>query len=225
MNREEIKKKLGKDSADLVKNKMIVGLGTGSTVKYFIEFLSQNISKGLLIKAVSSSDSSTQLAKKLKIPLLDIDEVDKIDLLVDGADEVDLQKRMIKGMGGALLREKILYSLSSNNVIIIDESKKVEKLGKSTLAVEIVSFASNSVINNLKKLGFSGKLRLSDDGSKFITDNNNLIFDIKFNKLLDNPEIEDNIIKSVPGVIETGFFLKPPSKVLVGHPDGTIDEI
>lgn len=222
MNKEEIKKKLGKVSADLVKNKMIVGLGTGSTVRYFIEFLSQKISKDFSIKAVSSSSSSTQLANKMKIPLINIDEVEKLDILVDGADEVDSKKRMIKGRGGALFREKILYSMCNNNVIIIDESKKVEKLGNSTLAVEIASFASNVVINHLNKLGFFGKLRLSKDGSKFITDNDNLIFDIKFNKLLDNPEKENSLIKSVPGVIETGFFLNPPAKVLVGYLDGKI---
>lgn len=212
MNEAE-KKAAGRKAAQLIQNGMIVGLGTGTTAACFIEAL---IERHLHIRAVASSRASADLARKGGIHVVDLNEVPHVDITVDGADEIDPLKRMIKGGGGAHVREKILAYASKELVIVVDKSKCVEKLGKAKLPVEVLFFGSPSTRHQLEKLGFKGEWRKQSDGSFFITENGNLIFDIHFPHLLQNPEAEHLKIIQVPGVVDTGFFFGIAGRVIVG---------
>ena len=215
---DEIKKALGAKAATLIDDGMIVGLGSGTTATYFIESLIERCRKGLKIRAVSSSIKSQNLAKRGGIEVLDMDNIATIDLTIDGADEIDPQNRMIKGGGGAHVREKIVASSSKKMVVIVDESKLVNKLGAFGLPVEILPFGLASTIHKLQQLGYTGKIR-----ENFITDNGNLILDIHTPKFFDNPEKDHTNIINVPGVVDTGFFLNIPVKVLVGYANNTVE--
>lgn len=218
-------KDIGKQAAalaalDLIEEGMLVGLGTGSTTSYFIQNLGKRCRQGLKIKAVATSQKSFELASKERIPLIDPSEISSIDITVDGADEVDAQKRMIKGGGGALLREKITASVSDMTVIIVDESKVVKRLGRFPLAVEISPFASQAIVQRLEAQGYQGALRKKNPHAFYVTDSGHYIFDIQFASSLLCPEEEDRRIKSVVGVIETGFFFNLASKVIIGYNEG-----
>lgn len=225
MDLEKIKKLAGYQAAALVKEGMIVGLGTGSTAKYFIEkLIERKENENLNIQTVSSSTSSLNQAKKGNLNILDINKIDTIDLTVDGADEIDLQKRMIKGGGGALLREKIVASMSREMVVIVDESKQVTLLGHKKLPVEVIPFACMTTLRKIQKRGLSAQFRTQREGSKelFITDNGNYIIDIHFNALLEDPEKEHALLKEIPGVVETGFFFHLAGRVIVALFNGEI---
>lgn len=220
MSQDVGKKAAGKKAAQFIENHMIVGLGTGSTASYFIEELANRVHQGLKIQAVSSSRTSSEFAKKRGIPLLDINEAPHIDMTIDGADEIDPQKRMIKGGGGALLREKILASSSRETVVIIDETKLVAALGKAKLPVEILYFGSPATRKKIEALGYFGKWRMNSDQTLFLTENGNLLFDIEFPSLLTHPERDHQKISEIPGVIDTGFFFNLATRVVIGHSDG-----
>lgn len=212
---EKIKQAVGNAASELVQEGMIVGLGTGSTAKWFIEALGRRCAGGLKIRAIATSQRSTELAKSLGIPMLE--EVAQIDLTVDGADEIDPEKRMIKGGGGALLREKIIATSSKEMLVIAHSTKLVGQLGAFGLPVEIVPFCHLATIKKLNDLGFFGKKR-----EGFVTDNHNLIYDIKFQGLINNPEEVNKNIRSVVGVVETGFFFELAKRFLIGYADGTV---
>ena len=212
------KRAAGYAAAELVKDGMIVGIGTGSTVFFFIEKLIEKVGDGLIIKCVSSSNRSTEQAEEGGIAIVDAGEITEIDLTVDGADEIDPEGRMIKGGGGALLREKILASSSKEMVVIVDESKCVEKLGKFKLPVEIVPFAVESTIHRINKHGYLGTIREEK------TDNGNYIYDIHFESLRNDPEADHWKLIDIPGVVETGFFFNLAKKLIVGKTDGNIEE-
>ena len=154
-----MKKEVGYKAAEFVENGMLVGLGTGTTTFYFIERLIQRCKEGLKIHAVASSSGSLEQARKGNIPLIDIDKVTALDLTVDGADQIDAQKRMIKGGGGALVREKIVAAMSRELIVIVDESKLVHALGKCKLPVEVLSFAKNATFQHIVKAGYHGEFR------------------------------------------------------------------
>lgn len=223
MELENMKKRVGEEAGSWIEEGMLVGLGTGSTVYYFIEKLIKRCQEGLKIQAVSSSERSLELAKKGGIPLADINTVKAIDITVDGADEIDSQKRMIKGGGGALLREKILANMSSELVIIVDESKVVEKLGKRALPLEILPFAYQATIEKINQKGFDGTIRLKKDGTFYCTDNGNYIFDVQFQSLRTHPEKDHEALSGIPGVLETGFFFNLAGRVLIGYSDGQVE--
>lgn len=223
MDQEQMKEAVGNKAADFVKNHMIVGLGTGSTVYYFIKKLIKRVRAGLVIQAVSSSEHSSQLAHSGGIPMIDINMIEKIDLTVDGADEIDPQNRMIKGGGGALLREKILATLSDEMIAIVDHSKCVEKLGKRKLPLEILPFAIRGIIHKVQELGYAGEIRKHQDGSDYITDNGNLIYDITFSELRDHPEEDHAKLINIPGVLETGFFFNLAKRVIVSNEDQSVE--
>jgi ribose 5-phosphate isomerase A len=222
MEQEKIKQAVGYKAAELIQNDMLVGLGTGSTVYYFIEKLIERVKGGLHIKAVSSSIKSTELAAKGGIKLVDINTLSHLDLTVDGADEIDAQKRMIKGGGGALLREKILASMSRELVIVVDESKLSHELGQQKLPVEIVPFAHGITLKKIEKLGYKASFRKAKDGSLYLTDNGNHIIDIAFPGPLAAPEEVDTELQKIPGVVETGFFFHLAGRVIVGFKDGQV---
>jgi len=223
MSTQEMKQAVGNAAAKLVEKGMVVGLGTGSTASYFIAALIKRYQEeNLSIHAVASSKHSFDLAHQGGIPLLDIDALTSIDLTVDGADEIDPSKQMIKGGGGALLREKIVAHMSHEMVVIVDETKLVPALGKSLLPVEILPFAHTATRHHIEKLGYRGSWRQTKKGDTYLTDNGNYIFDIHFSHLLDNPRNDEKAISSIPGVVETGFFFDLAGRVIVGFADGQI---
>lgn len=221
---EEMKKLAGYAATNHIENGMVVGLGTGSTVFHFINRLVEKVSEGLEISIVSSSLRSESQAKKGGIQTADINTITSIDITVDGADEIDPEKRMIKGGGGALLREKILANTSREMIVIVDESKVVEKLGKHPLPLEILPFASSAIIDKIKKLGYLGTLRKNNQDGPYITDNGNYIYDIHFETLRDDPESDHEKLLRVPGVLETGFFFNLAGPVIIGRPNGVVDQ-
>lgn len=232
----EVKRSLGGRASRLVEPGMIVGLGTGSTAECFIESLIRRVQhEKLFIQAVASSERSTQLAKKGGIKVLDSNGASHIDLTIDGADEIDPQKRLIKGAGGALLREKILASASREMVVIADETKLVESLGKTKLPIEIVPYGARFTHQKLIELGMRGVwreasvkgagIRLFEGKSElFLTDNGNVLFDIFFDKPLVHPEKMHEALKNVPGVVDTGLFLGLAKRIFIGYADGRIEE-
>lgn len=222
MEQDKAKKVAGYRAADLIEQNMIIGLGTGSTVRYFIDKLSERVRDGLRIQAVSSSLRSLEQASKGGIPLVDINQLSYIDTTVDGADEIDSQKRMIKGGGGALLREKIIASMSREMIVIVDETKVCDQLGRCKLPVEITPFAYGVTIKKIAQLGYESRIRYSSDHTIYVTDNGNYIVDITFHQFIEEPLILDHQLKSIPGVIETGFFFNLAGRVIIGYSDGKI---
>ncbi len=210
-------------AAELIQDGMIVGLGSGTTATCFIRSLIQRCRKGLTIQAVGSSHRSLQLAKEGGIPVTDLDKVSYVDITVDGADEIDPKKRMIKGRGGAHVREKILASASKELIIIVDETKLVEKLGKGKLPIEVLPFGHLFTEKKLKKKGYLGKWRLAKDGAYYQTDNGNFLFDITFPHPLNRPEDEEEKILKIPGVVDTGFFFHLAGRLLVGYKNGKVE--
>lgn len=207
----------GKAACELIQDHMTVGLGTGSTVQYFIQHLGEKCRGGLKVSACATSRGTEIQAKKNKIPLQDIDQFTSFDIVVDGADEIDPQKQMIKGGGGALLREKIVASMTKNMVVIIDESKYVKRLGKFPLPVEILPFAHQVTLKKLEE--FHPMLRLRDR-SPFLTDNQNYIADLHL-EAIEFLEKLDQILHHIPGVLETGLFLNFAKTVIVGYSNGS----
>lgn len=198
------KKRAAEKAVEYIHDGMIVGLGTGSTAYYAIQKIGERVRTGLQIKAVASSKRSEELAKQFGVTLVPFDEIDSIDVTIDGADEVDMNNNLIKGGGGALLREKILASHSKMFVVIIDESKLVGRLGRFPVPVEIVPFASNLTVKHLSALDCEPRIRRDAD-KVYITDNGNMIADCFF-EFIDDPTILNDRINSIPGVVENGLF-------------------
>lgn len=223
MSQEKAKELAALQALEWVKPQMIIGLGSGSTVRFFLHFLSQRCKEGLSITAVASSSETALLAKQNQIPLIDSNALATVDLTVDGADEIDGQKRMIKGAGGALVREKILATMSTVMIVIIDSSKSVSKLGKRSLPVEIIPFGAEATRHHLSELGFQGTWRQVTQKKYYITDNGNYILDIHFGHLRDSPEKDHAVIKAIPGVVDTGFFFHLVDHCITGYPDGKVE--
>ena len=192
-------------SLEFVKNGMTVGLGTGSTSAHMIRGLGEKIRTGLNIKAVASSERSAQLAENVGINLISLDQAGLLDIYIDGADEFDDQFRLIKGGGGALLREKILAYNSKFNVIIADSSKHVSNLGKFRLPLEIIGFAKKNILDQLTEMKLKPLIR-ETDSKPFKTDENNMIVDVDIQGQ-DHVESLNQKLISIPGVVETGLFL------------------
>lgn len=214
MNQTKEKQLAAEYAANYIEDGMIVGLGTGSTVAFLLNRLSQRIKGGLNITAVSSSSSTTKSATALGIKILKLSEVDEIDLTIDGADEVDENLNGIKGGGGALLFEKIIASHSSKNIWIVDSSKLVKTLGKFPLPVEVVQFGSEHLFKLFENEGYRPTFRTKGSG-RLLTDNSNYIIDLRVDKI-ENPEELDIRLKKYPGVVETGLFYNIADLVLAG---------
>jgi ribose 5-phosphate isomerase A len=213
------KKAAAERAVEFVQNGMVVGLGTGSTANYAIEALGRRVKEGLEIAGVATSSGTEQLAKKSGVPLVPLDEVKIIDITIDGADEVDPSFNLIKGMGGALFREKVVAYASLEEIIIVDESKLVSVLGmRSPLPIEVAPFGHKLTKAALEGLGCQAHLK---GGEKpFKTDNGNLIYECKFERIED-PEFLEIEIHLIPGVVETGLFIDLATKVVVGQEGGT----
>jgi ribose 5-phosphate isomerase A len=208
-----------------VEDGMLVGLGTGSTAARFVDLLGQRVREGLHVTCVATSEATRAQAERLGVALATLDDVPFLDLTVDGADEVDPHLRLIKGGGGALLREKIVAVASGRMIVIADASKRVGRLGNFPLPVEVVRFGLAATRNLVGALaadaGCSGeiKLRLGQDGQPFITDGGNMLLDCAFGRI-DNPEALDEALKRVPGVVENGLFLGIADAAIIAGPDG-----
>jgi ribose 5-phosphate isomerase A len=218
----KLKQQVGFEAAKLVKDGMLVGLGTGSTAAFFIESLAKRCQEGLKIKAVATSIRSEELAKQNGIEILDTNSITYLDLTIDGADEIDPFLRLIKGGGGALLREKIIATTSKEMVVIADETKLVKDLGAFGLPVEIIAFCFSSTIKKLNNKGFFGTLRKTKTNQPYITDNHNFIYDIQFDPVCIDPEYAYESIRGVVGVVELGFFFNIAKSAIVSFKDGSI---
>jgi ribose 5-phosphate isomerase A len=196
-----------------VKEGQVVGLGTGSTAAYFIKLLGEQVKNGLRIRGIPTSERSHDLAMSLGIPLTTLDECQEIDVTVDGADEVDPQLRLIKGGGGALLREKIVASATKRMVVVADAGKQVDKLGKFPLPVEVIKFAQALVAKRIKALGAQVQLRVNANGTPFVTDENNHILDCRFGVIQDADGLAREL-SQMTGVVEHGLFIGMASVAL-----------
>ncbi|AMV36306.1 Ribose-5-phosphate isomerase A [Planctomyces sp. SH-PL62] len=210
-----------RSAADLVQSGMIVGLGSGSTASLLVKRLGERVAQeGLEFIGVPTSVTTAEQARELNIPLRGVDDVPSVDLNIDGADEIDPQYRMIKGRGGALLREKIVACAAKRRVTIVSPEKIVERLGaESPVPVEVSRLGHRHVERRLQKLGAETSLRRTAEGMLFVTDGGNLIIDCRFSTLAD-PESLEAGLKSVVGVFETGLFLGLCDLLVVGRADG-----
>ncbi len=215
------KQTVGQAAAQFVEQDMLVGLGTGSTARAFIQALGQRVQQGLRVKgAIASSQVSQDLAASLGIPITDFATHPTLDLYVDGTDEIDPQLMLLKGAGGALLREKVVATASRRFIVIADESKQVLKLGtRFPIPVEIVPFALVPAGKHLEALGATMTVR-QRDGKPFLTENSNLILDCAFPHPLDDPFDIDDKMHSIVGVVETGLFLNIAAQAIIAGPDG-----
>ena len=206
-----------------IQDGMIVGLGTGSTAYWAIHYLAERVAQGLKIVTVATSESTASIAAEKGIKVSSLDSVEYIDIDIDGADEVDPQLNLIKGGGGALLREKIVAAASREFIVIADESKLVDVLGRFPLPVEVLAFGREHTSRHLQQLGCKPVLR-EKDGEVYITDNGHQILDCHFNAIPD-PALLDQQINAIPGVVENGLFVRMAKKVIVGYADGSVREL
>lgn len=220
MNSAEMQKKLaGEKAAELVEDGMTVGLGTGSTVHFTTLALAGRIREGLDMVGIPTSKSTEKLAVTNGIKLSTLDEHPIIDITIDGADEISPKLDLIKGLGGALLREKVVAAASKRLVIVADESKFVKMLGsKSPVPVEVLPFAVSTVMRALEDICNEANLR-TRDGMIYVTDNGNHIVDCRFGPIHRPTELESRI-NSIPGVIENGLFLGMAERAILGTADG-----
>lgn len=222
MSADDDKKLAAQSAVDLVEDGMVLGLGTGSTAVFAVQLLGERVKKGLKIKGVPTSDSTEKLARSVGIPIVTLDEFPALDLDIDGADEVEPSLCLIKGGGGALLREKIVAYASKRVVIIVDEKKLVEKLGKFHLPIEIVPFSRGLVQEKIDEMGAKSVVRVRDD-RVFRTDENNLILDCDFG-LIEDPRALAQKLSLIPGVVEHGLFIDMVERVIIGN-DGKVKEL
>jgi len=202
-----------------VQSGMRVGLGSGSTALWAVRLLGERVAQGLEIVGVPTSRETEQAAREAGIPLDTLDERPRLDLTIDGTDETDGCLRLIKGGGGALLREKIVASASSRMIVVADASKVVERLGAFPLPVEVIPFALGVVRARIRKLGAEPVVRRAKDGEgPFTTDEGNRILDCPFGAIPD-PERLDAALSSIPGVVEHGLFLGLATEVIVARKD------
>jgi ribose 5-phosphate isomerase A len=219
-NPDSLKQLAAETAAGLVEDGMLVGLGTGSTAAFAVSALGQRVAAGLRIHGIPTSERTGEQARRVGIPLVELTEDTRIDLTIDGADEVELGSLdLIKGLGGALLREKIVASASDRLVIVVDESKIVEKLGGGRLPIEVVPFGWRATMHRLRSLGATPTLRVDPNQQPFISDGGHYILDCVFSRGFHAADLADALDRTV-GVVEHGLFLGMAAQVLVAGIDG-----
>jgi ribose 5-phosphate isomerase A len=217
-------KALSSDALKFVKDDYVIGLGSGRAATALVKSLAKLIKlKGYNMRGVPTSLQIKLIAEESGIPLVEADQVEQIDVVFDGADQIDSQKYVIKGGGGALLRENILFSLAKKVVVMADKTKFVKNFNR-TVPVEIHPLARNSVTKTIKKLGGDAEVRSLDRGYPFFTENGNIILDCDFGTIK-NPKILTQKIKQIPGVLESGIFLRKPDVIYKAKENGKFDII
>jgi ribose 5-phosphate isomerase A len=219
--RDQLKQASAQRAIEYVKDDMVVGLGTGSTAYFVVEGLGARVAQGLKIIGIPTSERTATQARGLNIPLATFAERQHIDLTIDGADEVERGTlNLIKGLGGALLREKIVAAASDRLVIVVDEEKLVDQLGDHTpVPVEATQFGWQATAARLKELGGEPVLRHASEDHPFITDGGNYTLDCRFGKIADSKKLEKQIIETV-GVVDCGLFIDRASAVIVAASGG-----
>jgi ribose 5-phosphate isomerase A len=219
-----LKELAGRKAAQYVNEGMVVGLGSGSTATYAIQALGERVAQGLRIRALSTSEASTRLAEELGIELVTFEEQLVVDLTIDGADEVDLDLNLIKGLGGALLREKIVAAASTREIIVVDPAKLVPVLGtRSPLPVEVLPFGWPLAQGHLveQEQGLRAELRLTPSGEEpYETDNGNFILDCHFPHGIDDAAATESRINTIPSVVDNGLFVGLADLVIIGEESG-----
>jgi ribose 5-phosphate isomerase A len=209
-------------SLRFVRDGDIVGLGSGSTASFAIQFLGERVRAGLKIRGIPTSANTKTLAESVGIPLTTLDEFQQIDVTIDGADEIDPQLQLIKGGGGALLREKVIASASRKVVIVADSSKQVPMLGTFPLPVEVIAFAQALVAKKIAALGATVKIRKLRDGSLYVTDEGHRILDCDFGEIPDPPQLAWTL-QNIPGVAGHGLFVDMATVVLIATGDQLLE--
>ena len=226
MSAEDQKRRAGEKALDFVEPGMKLGLGTGSTANHFVRALGAKVAEGLDVVGVPTSEATAELARSLGIPLTTLDEMPVLDVTVDGADELDAALRLIKGGGGALLREKIVASSSDRMVVIADNGKEVATLGQFPLPIEVIRFGAEATRGKIaaaaNEVGCAGEivLRRSGDGEPFLTDSGNFIYDCAFGAIPD-PDSLATVLSAIPGVVEHGLFIGLATVAILGTDEGT----
>lgn len=222
MNQDALKQQAAVRAVELVEPGMTLGLGTGSTARRVLEAIAARRERGELddIVGVPTSSDTRDLAEELGIPMTGLDEETRLDMTLDGADDVDPDLDLIKGLGGALLWEKIVASVTDRLVIVVDESKLVDRLGRSALPVEVISFGWKTLLAPIRRLGAEPELRKNQDGDAFITDGGHYILECTFHDGIEDALEVEAALHALPGVVETGLFLGMAETVVVGTPDG-----
>ena len=222
MANDQEKEAAARASLRFVNDGDIVGLGSGSTAECAIRLLGERLKSGLRIRGIPTSVRSKELAASLGIPLTTLDDYQQIDVTIDGADEFDPELRLIKGGGGALLREKIIASASKKVVIVADSSKQVQVLGRFPVPVEVIPFAQALIANKITALGASVTLRQYVDENPFVTDDGHRILDCRFGQIPDPPTLA-HTLSDMPGVVEHGLFINMVNVVLMGKGDEVME--
>lgn len=225
---DTLKRAAGERAAELVTDGMRLGLGTGSTAAHFVAALGERVRGGLKVVGVPTSEATREQAEREGIPLTTLDETPELDLTVDGADELDEELRLIKGGGGALLREKIVAAASRRMIVIADESKRVAKLGRFPLPIEVVPFGlsatEKAVGKLLESLGAGGELRLrrNPEGKPFVTDGGHFILDAHLGRI-EKPNVLASTLNNIPGVVEHGLFLGLATGAILATGKGLVE--
>jgi ribose 5-phosphate isomerase A len=221
MTQDEAKRMAARRALEFVEDGMLLGLGSGTTSAMFIQELGARVKQGLRVRGIATSVASQKLAESLYIPITNFDESPVLDLAIDGADEVGPGLALIKGGGGALLREKIIASAARKFIVIADSTKVVHQLGRFPLPVEVIQMALPIVTRKFEALGLNPKLRHHPDGSKYITDEGNFILDCACGEISD-PVKTAAEIRRIPGVVEHGLFLRMASFALIASSEGVV---
>jgi ribose 5-phosphate isomerase A len=219
--RDQDKQAAARAAVELVKSGDVVGLGSGSTAEFAIRFLAERVREGLKIIGIPTSLQTQHLAEQLGIPLGTLDEHSAIDIDIDGADEIDSKLNLIKGGGGAFLREKIIASVSRRFIVIGDSAKQVQRLGKFPLPVEVISFAQSLIKTKIETLGAQVKLRQYAYGNPYVTDEGHHILDCTFGEIADPPALAQKLC-CIPGIVEHGLFIGMAEMALLGKDGSTV---
>lgn len=216
-----LKQMVGEKAAEYIKEGMVVGLGTGSTAYYMVEALGRRVNEGLNIIGVTTSTRTKEQAEGLGIPLKSVDEVDVIDITIDGTDEISRDFQGIKGGGGALLFEKIVADYSKKVIWIVDESKMVDELGAFPLPIEVMPYGSLQLFKIFEAKGYQPEFRLDEAGEKYVTDGGHLLIDLNM-KEIKEPHALATWLDGLTGVVEHGLFLDRVNTVIVGYENGPV---
>lgn len=225
MSMDDLKRQAAARAVEQVRDGMKLGLGTGSTAKHFVELLGERVRAGLRVIGVPTSEATRADAERCAVPLTTLEQVDRLDLTVDGADEIDANLELIKGGGGALLREKIVAAASDRMIVIADETKWVETLGRFPLPIEVIPFGLGATRRAIEAVfaenGVSGQMdvRKAKDGHAFVTDGGHWIVDAHLGRIPDSPRLAA-ALNSIPGVVEHGLFIGLARTAVLAGPQG-----